>query len=278
LLLKCLASISEYTNRQTEVIIVDNASQKDELELSVAGKIGCLVIRNQQNQGFAKANNLGIAAANGEYIVLLNPDTELKNEALDQMAKYLQDHPDTGVVGPKVLNADSSLQASARKFPSISTVFFGRSTFLTKLFPNNVMSKRDLLCADHNSVEPLEVDWVSGACLMTTRKAMEKVGLLDEEFFMYWEDADWCKRFKARGFKVVWLPSAEVYHLAGESSKQLPWKTMREFNKSVLYYYKKHYRTNVFLDEIVIFGLFIRGVLKIIGIITMSLPRRRESR
>ncbi|MFC1596254.1 glycosyltransferase family 2 protein [Candidatus Margulisiibacteriota bacterium] len=113
--------------------------------------------------------------------------------------------------------------------------------------------------------QPLEVDWLSGACLLVPKSVIDRVGLLDEDFFMYWEDADWCKRIKDAGYKIVWLPTAEIYHHAGQSSKQVRVRSIIEFNKSVYKYYKKHYdRQNIILNIFVVLGLTIRVLAKLV--------------
>ena len=259
---KALVSINQNNKLSIEIIVMDNASPDDFTLLSIQfPQIN--FINNPVNEGFAKANNQGIELAQGKYLMLLNPDTELRNDALQIMFDHMDSNPEVGACGPKLFNSDETLQQSARAFPSIKTAFFGRTTVFTKLFPDNKYSKQELLGNDPERKKPQEVDWISGACLMVSREAIKSAGLLDDEYFMYWEDTDWCKRIKDKGFKVIWVPAAEVFHHVGQSSKSLKVKTTLAFHNSAFRYYKKHCSKNPFILSLVYVLLMGRAWLKI---------------
>jgi GT2 family glycosyltransferase len=266
LLARSLMSIYSGTRGITfEVIVVDNASNDGSIEYIREKFSEAKIIRLEENTGFAKANNMGIKEARGKYLLLLNPDTLVVENALTVLVQFMNGHPETGVAGAKLLNRDGTLQASARSFPTPLTVFFGRTSILTRLFPNNKFTRRDLICTTHDSDDPLEVDWVSGACLITRRDVIEQVGLLDERYFMYWEDADWCYRIKKAGWKVFYIPKARIIHYAGESSKSNGNRMITEFHKSVYYYYRKNHIGSPLspINFITFFGLSFRAIVKI---------------
>jgi len=154
--------------------------------------------------------------------------------------RYLNQNPSVGVVGPKVLNEDGSVQGSARSFPSPLTALFGRASLFTRWFPENPISKKNILTDRSDGVTPMEVGWVSGACMALRRKAIVDVGLLDERFFLFWEDADWCKRMWEAGWKVVYYPQASVKHLIGGSSQRSRFRSTVEFHKSAYRLFAKH--------------------------------------
>jgi len=223
-----------------EVIVVDNDSEDD----SVAAVEKCfpqvILIVNPRNLGFAAGNNVGIQASRSRYIMLLNTDTLVHEGALERIVRFLDEHPDAGIVGPKLLNSDGSLQYSCRHFPTLGAGFF-RNTFLGRLFPQNRFA-RDYLMTDWDHSETRVVDWVSGACMAVRREMIEEVGLLDEGFFMYCEDVDWCYRAKQAGWKTYYYPGAVVTHAIGRSTDLAPNRMIMQFHKSMYRFYRKHYR------------------------------------
>jgi GT2 family glycosyltransferase len=150
----------------------------------------------------------------------------------------LVEHPDVGIVGPRVLNEDGTVQASARRFPGLSTAFAGRSTWLTRRFPDNWWSRRNLPARDASA--PVAVDWVAGSCLMTRRSLFDALNGLDESFFLYWEDADYCHRAADLGWKCVYLPVVAVRHAGGRSAASSPAPAIRAFHASAFHLYEKH--------------------------------------
>ncbi len=240
---RCLESLRNEAGRSTlpsfETIVVDNASTDGTQELVRASFSEVRLIANRDNRGFTGGNNQGIAAARGRYLLLLNPDAEVTAGALRLMAEYMESHPEVGVLGPQLLNTDGTHQSSRRRFPTLTTAFV-ESTMLQRYLPNSSLLRR-YYCLDLPANETQEVDWVVGACLMVRREAVEQVGSLDEAFFMYSEEMDWCYRFKRAGWKVAYLPEARVvHHYARSSSQDLPHQHIR-FQASKCLYFAKHH-------------------------------------
>lgn len=237
----CLAAVfsSDGIDRD-QVILVDNAST-DGSQFGLTATYPALeVIQNSRNVGFARAVNQGLVASRGEFAVLLNPDVILEPSALSRLTEFLIGHPEAGVAGPRLLDRDGAIQGSARRDPSAWTALFGRSAPLTRLFPNNPMSQREIPALSVEDGAPLEVDWISGACLVARRTAWEEVGLLDERFFLFWEDADWCRRFRQAGWRVYYVPTASGIHFVGVSRARRRLGSIRDFHVSAYRYYRKH--------------------------------------
>jgi len=192
------------------------------------------------NLGFARANNRALAVARGRHVLLLNSDAEVLPGALDSLVTFLDANPRVGVAAPRLLNSDLSDQGTARAFPTPAAAVFGRKSWLTRSFPHNRWSTRYLTGRTCTDQKPFRVDWVSGACMMVRREAIDRVGSLDEGFFMYWEDADWCRRINAAGYDVMCLPAARVIHHEGGSSRGQPARLVWAFHRSVYHYYAKH--------------------------------------
>jgi GT2 family glycosyltransferase len=203
-----------------EVLLVDNASTDTSVSLVRARFPQVEVLENHENKGFAAANNQGLARARGRYILLLNPDTEMPATTLRTFVAYLEAHPQVGVVGPRLQARGGKIQGGAAGYdPSPSTIF-NFSTFLYRLLPTRFKGlwlPRSL----YKQSEPIPVDWVSGACMMVRREAYEAAGPLDERYFMYSEDVEWCRRIRQAGYRAVCLPNVRVTHHIGGSSRQL---------------------------------------------------------
>ncbi len=197
------------------------------------------LIANSENVGFTVGNNQSIAVSRGRYVLLLNPDTEIVGDALATMVEYLDHHPQVGALGPQLLNPDGSIQSSRRRFPTLATAFL-ESTILQQWFPRNRVT-RHYYITDRPDDEVQEVDWVTGACLLARRETIEEVGLLDEGFFMYSEELDWCRRIKAQGWQVVYLPTARVIHHGAQSSEQVKSFQHIQFQRSKVRYFHKHH-------------------------------------
>ncbi|MBI2865690.1 MAG: glycosyltransferase family 2 protein [Chloroflexi bacterium] len=222
-----------------EVLVVDNASTDGSAEMVSQLFPQVRLLANPTNAGFTKANNWAISVAQGRYLLLLNSDAEIVGDAAESMVGYLDDHPQVGVVGPKLLDADGSVQSSHRRFPTLATGFV-ESTILQRYWPQCRLLSR-YYCLDLPMDRDHEVDWVVGACLMVRRRAIDDVGPLDESFFMYSEELDWCWRMKKAGWKVAFLPSAQVVHHYGKSSERdLPHRHIF-FNDSKLKLYRKYF-------------------------------------
>jgi N-acetylglucosaminyl-diphospho-decaprenol L-rhamnosyltransferase len=239
LLGQCLRSATiGYHPLATETIVVDNASCDGSAEMVRAEFPNVRLIANTTNRGYAGGNNDGIAAATGRYVMVLNPDTRVLGEALATMVAYADAHPDVGALGPQLLNPDGSVQSSRRHFPTLMTGLF-ESTWLQPLAPPGVL--RHYYVLDRTDDEIQEVDWVTGACLLVRREAIHQVGGLDEDFFMYSEELDWCRRIRQAGWKVVYLPTAQVMHYAGKSSDQVIAQRHIYFQTSKVRYFRKHH-------------------------------------
>ena len=213
------------------------------------------LIENDGNIGFGAAINKGLAQSNTAYVMLLNPDTVLCEGFIDKALEYLSSHPDIGILGPKITNSDGSLQDSARAFPNVLTGLFGRTSFLSRIFPYNRFSKINLITRQYSAKTVLEPDWVSGACMVVRREAILQTGLMDQRFFMYWEDADWCRRMKKNGWRVVYYPEITVIHSAGHSSDSRPIHSSLEFHKSAYRLFGKYAKGYKKIFSPLVFGL-----------------------
>jgi N-acetylglucosaminyl-diphospho-decaprenol L-rhamnosyltransferase len=241
LLRHCLSSIYQATEAsfELEAIVVDNASGDGSVVMVGESFPQVHLIANDENLGFTRGNNQAIAQSRGRYVLLLNPDTEVVGGALSTMVQYMDTHPQAGALGPQLLYPDGSVQPSRRRFPTIATAFL-ESTVLQQWFPDNRVLRRYYI-RDRGDDEVQEVDWVVGACLLARRQAIEQVGLLDEKFFMYSEEMDWCRRFKERGWRVVYLPTAQVIHHEAKSSEQVKSLQHIQFQRSKALYFRKHH-------------------------------------
>ncbi|MCA9998618.1 MAG: glycosyltransferase family 2 protein, partial [Anaerolineales bacterium] len=206
LLRRCLASIAAGRGGLAlEVIVVDGASHDGSAAMVAADFPWVRLLARDDNVGFPRGNNLGLELANGRYLLLLNPDTELVGDALTTLVRYLDDHPDVGLVGSQLLNSDGSVQSSRRRFPTVATAFF-ESTWLQPYAPRQLLAH--FYVEDVADAETAVVDWVTGACMLTRRTVFEQVGGMDEVYFMYSEELDWCRRIKLAGWEIVYLPTA----------------------------------------------------------------------
>ena len=237
-LTRCLVSLAPHLTQDDEVVVVDYESDGVELARAVEGSTSVISLPRADNRGFAAGINLAAASSRAPFLLLLNPDTVVEGPVLRMLESWLTSHREAGVVGPRVLNADGTVQPSARRFPGVTTLLGGRTTWLTRRFPKNWLSKRNLLAQD--SKEPVDVDWVSGSCLMTRRDVFDSVGGFDDGFFLYWEDADYCRRVAQAGFRIVYVPTAPVRHVGGASAEHNLTNAIRAFHASAFRLYWKH--------------------------------------
>ena len=239
LLQGCLASIEAGKGALAlETIVVDSGSSDSSPEMVREQFSWVRLIARQDNVGFPLGNNIGLAEANGRYLLLLNPDTEIVSDALSTMVAYLAANPDVGVVGGQLLNSDGTVQSSRRRFPTTATAFF-ESTWLQPFAPKSIL--RRYYAEDIGDGETADVDWVKGACLMTRRTILEQVGPLDADYFMYSEELDWCRRIKTAGWRVVYLPQAKIIHFEGKSSEQAVTARHINFQRAKLRYFRKYH-------------------------------------
>jgi hypothetical protein len=257
---ECLRSVLAQRGVETEVIVVDNSSSDGSAQM-VQDEFAdtAILIANTSNIGFGAGHNQAMRIARGDYVFLLNPDGRLiEPDALRRMIDYLQANPGAGVLGPRILNPDGSLQFSARRFPTMLAAAF-RHTFWGKLFPNNRFVRRYMM-TDWAHDRITEVDWVSGAAVMLRRQMLDEIGLMDEGYFMYCEDVDLCKRAGIAGWKVVYYPEVTVSHRIGAASDQNPVEMIRQHHRSMLRYYLKFNRFSpkLLLLPLVMIGLRMR--------------------
>jgi len=223
----------------TEVIVVDCASSDGSVEMVRREFPGVRLIASDENLGYARGNNRGLAGAAGRYLLILNPDTEVVSDALAAMVRYLDEHPAVGAGGPQLRYPDGTLQSSRRRFPTLAAAFC-ESTLLHQWFPNNPVARRYHL-ADRPADMLQPVDWLVGAALMIRREAWDQVGPFDEGFFMYFEELDWCRRCRAAGWEIHYLPAAQIIHYAGKSSEQVVAARTIRFQRSKIRYFRKYY-------------------------------------
>ena len=222
-----------------EVIVVDNASTDDSVSMLAEAFPWVQVIANRQNLGFTKANNQGLAASRGRYVLFLNPDTEAAPQAVSQMLAYAEAHPDVGVLGPQLRYGDGSVQSSRRRFPTLAT-FFLESTVLQRPWPRNrVLDRYFVLDKPDDAIS--QVDWVVGACMLVRRAVLDAIGGFDEGFFMYSEELDLCHRAVDAGWQVVYFPQAVVTHYEGKSSEQVVAARHIRFHTSRVRYVRKYH-------------------------------------
>ena len=240
LLAGCLDSIfNDPVSDQFEIFVVDNASGDHSVEMLEKHYPAVKLIANKENIGFGRACNQVIPMATAPYVLLLNPDTLVVDRAISKLVDFMDSQPDCASAGPMVLNPDGSLQLACRRaFPSPAAAFY-RLTYLSKLFPNNPrFAKYNMTFADPR--EQLDVDALSGSCMMVRKSFIDKVGLLDEDIFMFGEDIDWCWRFKQAGGRVVYFPDAVVYHYHGASSRLRRVGATINLHKGMEVFYRKH--------------------------------------
>ncbi|HET7226712.1 MAG TPA: glycosyltransferase family 2 protein [Candidatus Eisenbacteria bacterium] len=232
-----------------EVLVVDNDS-RDEMPAMVAREFpGVRVLVNRENVGYARAVNQGIAASTGPFVAVMNPDCELEPGALARLVAELRAHDDLAIVGPRILNPDRSLEYSARAFPDHLTFLFNRYSLLTRLFPRNRFSRRYLL-TDWDHASARDVDWLSGACLVARRAAIARVGGMDERFFMFNEDVDWCRRMKLAGWRVRYVPDAVAVHHVGASRRKVAARVIVARHLGMIHYFHKHHPANPLLTAL----------------------------
>lgn len=236
-LTRCLASLAPYLQADDEVVVVDYESDAEALAAAVAGHPVQTVPR-PDNLGFAAGVNLAAARTRAPFLLLLNPDTVTETPFIRVLESWMSSHPDVAVTGARVYNANGSVQPSARRFPDLTTLFGGRSTWLTSRFPSNWFSRRNLVGLD--STVPVDVDWISGACFMTRRDVFDRLGGFDEGYFLYWEDADYCRRVANAGYRRMYVPTASVRHIGGRSAEYSLARAIRAFHRSAFRMYWKH--------------------------------------
>ena len=262
LLLKCIESLKIKTQQtKIEIIVSDNNSSDDSAEAVKKHYPDVTVLRNASNLGFAKANNVGIRFAKGKYICLVNSDIELVDDVVDKLYQYIETHNNIGAIGPQTVNADMSIRKNCREFPTLKNAF-NEALFLDKIFPGiKFFRARSMNWYSHNETRQVEV--LSGCFLMVRKKVIEKIGMLDDRFFIYGEDVDWCKRISLAGWERVFYTDTKAIHYAGSSSANAPVRFLIERLKSSLQYWEKHHsHIELFIFNLI---LFINFSIRLIG-------------
>ena len=228
-----------------EIFVVDNASEDGSAELIRRQFPEVSLHESDSNLGFAKANNIALQQATGDYIVLINPDTIAQEDTFTELIAFLEKTPDAGMVSCKVLNPDGTLQLACRRSFPTPWVAVTRLTGLSRFWPKSkLFGKYNLTYLPEDEIA--QVDAVSGSFMMLRKQTAEQIGPLDEDFFMYGEDLDWCLRVNEAGWKIYYVPSTQIIHFKGESSKSAPFDRMFDFNRAMALFVKKHFRQRYF--------------------------------
>lgn len=238
LLRDCLRSIEEGRGELSiQTIVVDGASADGSAAMVATEFPWVDLLAMDENVGFPRGNNIGLERARGRYVLLLNPDTRVLDDALPALVGYADLHPDVDALGPQVLYADGSVQPSRFRFPTFATGLFV-STWMDGVVPGVL---RHYSMEDIPVDQTVEADWLLGACILVPREVVEKVGGLDEAYFMYAEELDWCRRLKNGGGRVVYGPVARVLHFVGKSSEQAVTARHINFQRAKLRYFRKYH-------------------------------------
>lgn len=247
---ECLTSVflALIESVEGEVIVVDNGSTDGSVNMIRAKFPSVRLFENNRNLGFAKAINIGIRESKGKYITIINSDVKVKEKSFVRMIEFLEFHPKIGLVGPKIVDSNGRVQRSCMGSPGLWNIFC-RALALDKMFPKSEIFGGQLMTYWEHDRERA-VDIINGCFWMAKREAIDRVGLLDERFFIYGEDMDWCKRFWDTGLEVVFFPEAEALHYGGASSSKAPIKFYLEMQKANLQYWRKHkgiYRSQIYI-------------------------------
>ncbi|WP_440120048.1 glycosyltransferase family 2 protein [Paenibacillus sp. QZ-Y1] len=276
LTLDCLGSVyASNTSYSYEVIVVDNASRDDSVQAIREAYPQVHLMANKDNTGFAVANNQGMKVAKGRYILLLNSDTVVQPDTLQTMVGFMDRHPEMGASGCKVILPDGSLdKACKRGFPTPSASFY-YAFGISRLFPDRPKFNQYQL--GHLSPDDeYPVDCLVGAFMLVRRETIEQVGGLDETFFMYGEDIDWCYRIKEAGWGIFYYPRTYIVHYKGGSARRKPLKITYEFHRAMWVFHRKHYakKYNSLTNATVWMGISLKFTLSLLRS-KLSIPSRQ---
>ncbi len=241
---RCLESLTSHLERPYEAVVVDNASTDGSADC--VGQFGDAVrlLTNRTNAGFARAVNRGVRDTHAPFVLLLNPDAQISPASVALLLYELRAQPACAVISPAVLNEDGSFQGNARGDMTLSTGLFGRTTLLSRWLPDAREARRNVIRGAEvpEGVTSVPVDWVSGACWLIRREAFERAGGFDEGYFLFFEDADLCRRLRQQGYEVRYMPSVRLTHVGGQSSLSIDARrrAIREFHRSAYRYFRAH--------------------------------------
>jgi GT2 family glycosyltransferase len=271
---QCLQSVYAQTGRISfETIVVDNGSTDGSVEMIKRDFNRVKLLTNTENRGFAAANNQALLIAAGRYLLLLNSDTIVLDQAIEKSLAFANVHPDAAVTGCRILNPDGTLQSSCFMFPSLLNLFL-LSTYLSRIFPKSRFFGRERM-SWWDRADAREVEVVTGCFMLVRREAVAEVGLMDERFFMYCEETDWCYRFRAKGWKNWFTPSAEIVHIGGASAAKLGTRRAQIQNRSEMLYFMKHWsKPRAFAGA---FFLALFYVVRLIPLVSKRLVMHREA-
>jgi GT2 family glycosyltransferase len=250
---RCLQSLKDdLGDLDAEVFLIDNDSHDGTADMVAKEHPWVKLIANDSNRGFAAANNQALHVCTGQNILLLNPDTEVRSGAISTLLQFFEKHPQCGVVAPQLLNTDGTIQRSCRQFPTFMGMFY-ELIGLSKLFPQR-QKFREYKMLDWNHDDERQVDQPEGACLLIRRSVIEQVGMLDEGYFMLFEEVDWCYRIKKQGWQIWFTPTAQVVHHYGQSIKQVKPKMILSSHRGMYRFWWKHYRNGRWYLDWVAYG------------------------
>jgi len=236
----CLQSLAQAPPRRSmEVLVVDNASTDGSVEMIEAKFPWVKLIKSNENLGFAKGNNVAIRQSQGRYVALVNPDVTVFPGCLDALADFMDQNPNAGNVGPRVLNPDMSMQSTCRRFPTLWNNFCSATGLSSRFKNSRFFAGEHMFYFPHDRT--LAVDVLVGCFSMIRREALDAVGLLDEDLFMYGDDVDWCRRARNAGWQVVFYPGGQAIHDRGKITAPYPVRFAVAQERSVLHYWTKHH-------------------------------------
>jgi GT2 family glycosyltransferase len=249
---QCLESIDQeldnLPSKDVEIIVVDNASTDDTVVVIRERFPNICVIENTKNVGFAGANNQAIRHSHGKYVLLLNPDTQVRSGALKTLLEFMDGEPKVGLAGAQLLNPDNSLQTSSYPAPTLARELW-RLFHFDKIYPYGIYQMNKW-----SRTEPRPVETLLGACILARREVLEKIGLLDESYFMYSEEIDLCLRARKAGWPIYWVPEAKIVHYGGQSTQQVATEMFVHLYRSKLSYFNKHHgRVSAIAYKLIIF-------------------------
>ncbi|HKY23362.1 MAG TPA: glycosyltransferase family 2 protein [Vicinamibacterales bacterium] len=283
LLEQCLQALQAHPpSCSYEVVIVDNGSTDGSPDRVEAQYPSARLVRSVSNVGLARAFNIALKLASGRFVLSLDSDTRVTPNALSSLMARMEAASHVGIIGAALLNPDLSVQKTARRAPTPLNAVFGRRSLVTKLFPNNRFSRRYLMDDRVPSDAPYAVDWVSTAALLIRREALDAVGGLDEAFFVYWVDADWCARVRKAGWAIETHPGSKVIHdenLKGGHRTRRRTRMILDFHDGAYRYYRKHHVSHALspLNAFALVGLSTRAAIFIVWDFAVTAVNRSRS-